>query len=461
MKQALYNKDGVLISHGYLNFKPGPGETVRDVPDDYNIKPGTVRLVGGKEQPYAPPPPEIDNSKTDDFAKIDAAVADQNLPPRMRDALAAIRRRIGPLLALLLLLPTLGQAATIPITGFVVATDCGLVPNPQANQTACLQSTTISGRVAGNVYVYTGTWDLISSVGSGAAQPLDADLTTLAGVSAETLINLSGRGGIDAGSSDAYAANLARADAAYITNAYYALRANTVNDGAASVDYNSLGVKSIKKWVSGSKADPAAGDICAGQTVIFLYDGTDMVLQSPPCNPPSGGGGTPGGATTQVQVNVAGAFAGDAEFTYDPTADRLTVGNLDLGTCSGCWELTEASLLLLRTKSITFMIGSDTGSALADTDDQLTIWRNNIAAMTITEIWAESDAGTPIINLQRDDGSAANICSSNLTATTSGATCTLAAAEDNLALGDKIDFTMVTAGGTAKRVTIGIKATLD
>ncbi|MEM6810917.1 MAG: tail fiber domain-containing protein [Pseudomonadota bacterium] len=38
-----------------------------------------------------------------------------------------------------------------------------------------------------------------------------------------------------------------------------------------------------------------------------------------------GGGGTPGGADTQVQFNNSGAFDGDAEFTYDSTNDILTV----------------------------------------------------------------------------------------------------------------------------------------
>ena len=38
-------------------------------------------------------------------------------------------------------------------------------------------------------------------------------------------------------------------------------------------------------------------------------------------------GGTPGGSTTQVQYN-AGAFAGDADFTWDSSANKLVVGSL-------------------------------------------------------------------------------------------------------------------------------------
>jgi hypothetical protein len=109
-------------------------------------------------------------------------------------------------------------------------------------------------------------------------------------------------------------------------------------------------------------------------------------------------------------------------------------------------------------RSVTVIIGADNGSALADADDQLTIWRNNLGrTYRIAEVWAECDAGSPIINLQRDDGTPANILSSNLTVASTGGTGTIAAAEQDLASGDRIDFTMVTAGGTAKRITINIQ----
>lgn len=40
---------------------------------------------------------------------------------------------------------------------------------------------------------------------------------------------------------------------------------------------------------------------------------------------PAGGGGSPGGSTTQVQYNNAGAFAGDADFVFDSTTNALSV----------------------------------------------------------------------------------------------------------------------------------------
>jgi hypothetical protein len=45
-----------------------------------------------------------------------------------------------------------------------------------------------------------------------------------------------------------------------------------------------------------------------------------------------GGGGTPGGADSEVQYNKAGAFAGEAAFNYNDSADLLSVPNI---TASG------------------------------------------------------------------------------------------------------------------------------
>jgi len=42
----------------------------------------------------------------------------------------------------------------------------------------------------------------------------------------------------------------------------------------------------------------------------------------------SGGGGTPGGSSGQVQFNDGGSFAGDASFTFNSTTNSLTVTNL-------------------------------------------------------------------------------------------------------------------------------------
>jgi hypothetical protein len=113
----------------------------------------------------------------------------------------------------------------------------------------------------------------------------------------------------------------------------------------------------------------------------------------------------------------------------------------------------------LKIRSITYIAGCDNCSTLTDADDQNTFFRNNIAAMTLTEVWCESDAGSPTISIWKDDGSPATILSGDITCTTSGATGTIT--DSALAAGDKLDFVLVTAGGTAKHITLSIKATIN
>jgi hypothetical protein len=89
------------------------------------------------------------------------------------------------------------------------------------------------------------------------------------------------------------------------------------------------------------------------------------------------------------------------------------------------------------------------------------IYLNVIGAMTINSITCYSDAGTPIINIHRA-ASANNVLSSNLTCSTSGATSTsFTSGETTINLNDTLDFVMVTPGGTAHRVTVAIKATVN
>jgi hypothetical protein len=116
----------------------------------------------------------------------------------------------------------------------------------------------------------------------------------------------------------------------------------------------------------------------------------------------------------------------------------------------------------MRTRQAIFILGAENGAALTDADDQPSFFVNRLGqGITITEVWCESDAGTPSINLQRDDGTPANVLSANLSCSTSGATGTIDANEDNVANTERLDFVMVTAGGTAKRVTVAVKYTLD
>ena len=70
-RKALFDVDGVLLSHGFVEFTLGVGQTVKVVPDDYGFRPGTVDVNG---KPLVPPPSPREVSKNDTLAKLDAAI---------------------------------------------------------------------------------------------------------------------------------------------------------------------------------------------------------------------------------------------------------------------------------------------------------------------------------------------------------------------------------------------------
>lgn len=91
----------------------------------------------------------------------------------------------------------------------------------------------------------------------------------------------------DAGGTDSYAITLSPAPTAYVTGMVVYFKANTANTGAATLNVNSLGAKTIVKGVSTTLAD---GDIGAGQFCTVIYDGTNFVLQNPTLAPKSSNG---------------------------------------------------------------------------------------------------------------------------------------------------------------------------
>lgn len=82
----------------------------------------------------------------------------------------------------------------------------------------------------------------------------------------------------DAGSNDTYVITLSPAPTAYTTGMKISFKANTINTGAATLNVNSLGAKTIVKGVNTTLAD---GDIAAGMFCTVIYDGTNFVLQNP------------------------------------------------------------------------------------------------------------------------------------------------------------------------------------
>jgi len=107
------------------------------------------------------------------------------------------------------------------------------------------------------------------------------------------------------------------------------------------------------------------------------------------------------------------------------------------------------------------------GTFIAATDDIASIWRAP-AAMTITNIWCESPVSTVTINLQRDDGTPADIATADLAcastavdACAAGCTTTLVDSEDNVADGETLDLDIASIGTEPTTVTVCFEATYD
>ena len=86
----------------------------------------------------------------------------------------------------------------------------------------------------------------------------------------------------DAQASDTYVITLSVAPAAYAAGQSFIFKANTANTGAATLNINSLGAKTIKKVVAGAVSDLENNDILAGMLVMVAYDGTNLYMLNTP-----------------------------------------------------------------------------------------------------------------------------------------------------------------------------------
>jgi hypothetical protein len=118
----------------------------------------------------------------------------------------------------------------------------------------------------------------------------------------------------DAEASDAYAITLDPAITAYGAGQIFSFKANTANTGAATLNVNELGAKTIKKF---NDQDLEDGDIEAGQIVTVQYDGTNMQMQSPSAN---------GMSAANIALLTGGASSNADSLHTHPSLDK-SLGN--------------------------------------------------------------------------------------------------------------------------------------
>lgn len=156
----------------------------------------------------------------------------------------------------------------------------------------------------------------------------------------------------DAGANDTYACDLAVAPSGYVTGQRYYFLANTANTGAATINLNSLGAKTIKKAAGGITTDLADNDIRAGQWVIVMYDGTNMQMQSLLGNAPSGSGTVTSVATTSPITG--GTITGTGTIacaTCTTAASALTSGKVIEGAGSQAMAVSSLTATVVKSAS--------------------------------------------------------------------------------------------------------------
>lgn len=142
----------------------------------------------------------------------------------------------------------------------------------------------------------------------------------------------------------AYACDLSPAISGYTAGTTYWFRANAANTGAATINFNSLGAKAIKKQ---SNADLAAGDIAEGQWVMLTYDGTSMQMLSQTAAPAGTGtvaahaathrhGGSDEVATATAAANGIPKAGADGKLApgWLPAPGASTLGGVQATDCS-------------------------------------------------------------------------------------------------------------------------------
>jgi hypothetical protein len=148
----------------------------------------------------------------------------------------------------------------------------------------------------------------------------------------ETSLQQAPRYAEDSGASDSYAITLTPAPAAYYVGMVVVFKANTTNTGAATLNVNGLGAKTIKK---NHDQDLADGDIESGQIVELVYDGTNFQMQSQVANANpvifamqrrSGSQSIPNTTVTKILTNTADKTVGDIN---NDTANSRIVINKD------------------------------------------------------------------------------------------------------------------------------------
>ena len=198
----------------------------------------------------------------------------------------------------------------------------------------------------------------------------------------------------DAQASDTYVVTLSPVPSAYTAGMTVSFKANTVNTGAATLNVNSLGAKSIVKSYN---LPLATGDIKANQIVEVIYDGTNFQLLSPVTLP-----AVAFGSTTKDLADASGAqtIAHGLAATprYVKLTSTFTVADQAISFTTTNYNGTQYSLY-----SFSAADGADTGAGatfrISASDSTYQEGVVTVDATNITITWTKTSTPTGIADL--------------------------------------------------------------
>jgi hypothetical protein len=187
----------------------------------------------------------------------------------------------------------------------------------------------------------------------------------------------------DAGSTDAYACSLSPAITSYTTGGTVWFKAATANTGAATLNLNSLGAKTIKKQKDQDLAD---NDIKAGQWVALSYDGTNFQMLSPVSNA--------GGVASTRAINTTSPITGGGDLSTDRTIACATCT-----TDTNTQTMTNKTLTSPVINTPTGIVKGDVGLGNVDNTSDAT---KNSASATLTNKTISGASNTLTVRLASD-----------------------------------------------------------
>jgi hypothetical protein len=205
----------------------------------------------------------------------------------------------------------------------------------------------------------------------------------------------------------------------------------------------------------------ATGSVNAGIWLRYLDQNMYVDSDSNMIFRVNGNAGLPEAMRITTGGNIGVGTA--APSTKFEVAGNLKISNAGALVFSDATTLSSANpVAAAAVRGITYLAGCDTCSTLQDTDSQKNIYVNLVGAMTVQDVKCFVTAGSPTVNIQKDNnGSPFDILSGPISCNATGGTFP-GLAQNGGSIGplEKLHFHMVSAGG-ATSLTVVIKTTVN